>query len=235
MTSAPRTVLPATTYGTSYPSYGGFSTGGFGGFGTVGATYPATFGTTLPTTTLGATTTALPATTVMGGSISAPVATGGSLVAPAPISAPISAPFVGGMPSLPIGAAALPPVPMLGHTYQSATYSAPTPVMGGSISVPAAPVSPMAVMSPATRTAVALPRSNMFSGYTATPFLAPSQYNLGTSTALSSAVSNVMGATYGASYPGLTTGTYTTGATYPATTYAAPTTTYTTGSATAPA
>merc|ERR1719335_2054793 len=102
---------------------------------------------------------------------------------------------------------------MLGPTYQSATYSAPTmapaPVMGGSITAP---------MSPTLRTAI-LPRSNMFSGYAATPFLAPSQYNIGTSTALSSAVSNVMGATYGASYPGLTTGTYTTGATYPASTY----------------
>lgn len=186
------------------------------------AAAPVTTTTRLPA----ATTYAAPTYGGFGGFTGGLGTTGSFIAAPSvgTVGGSLSIPVGGTYPA--IGATALPPVPVLGPTYQSPTYTAPG--MPG-IAAPLSPKSTYAAMTtPMSPTSTySVPTTNMFAGYTTTPFMPSANYNLGTSTIGSSVIRSSYPTTYSAVAPAAT---YSTAA--PATTYstAAPATVVTGGS-----
>merc|ERR1719217_1300150 len=89
---------------------------------------------------------------------------------------------------------------MLGHTYASPTYTNPAAI---------APMSPTsyhnALTTPMSPTSTyTVPTTNMFAGYTTTPFMPAAQYNLGTSTVGQSVIRGSYPTTYSTVAPATT-------------------------------
>merc|ERR1719305_60924 len=78
-----------------------------------------------------------------------------------------------GMPSL--GSYVAPSMPTYGAPMMGAAVARAAPMMGGSISAPVA--TSVSIPSGSISAPMSLPQSNMFSGYTSTPFMPAPYYN----------------------------------------------------------